>query len=57
MDIQIFDLPARTDDTFTIERRLRELENLARNGIELDEIEIDWMDSANTWLITEWSKV
>jgi hypothetical protein len=57
MDIRVFDLPTRNDDPYTIERRLRELENKARYGVKLDEIEIDWMDTANTWLIAEWSKV
>jgi hypothetical protein len=57
MDIRVFDLPTRNDDPYIIERRLRELENKARYGVKLDEIEIDWMDTANTWLITEWSKV
>ena len=57
MDIRVFDLPTRYADPYTIERRLRELEEQARSGVKLDEIEIDWMDSANTWLIAEWSKV
>jgi hypothetical protein len=57
MDIRVFDLPTRDDDPTTIERCLRELENKARYGVKLDEIEIDWMDTANTWLIAEWSKV
>lgn len=57
MDIRVFDLPTRNDDPYTIERRLRELEERARSGAKLDEIEIDWMDTANTWLIAEWSKV
>ena len=57
MDIRVFDLPTRNDDPYIIERRLRELENKARYGVKLDEIEIDWMDTANTWLIAEWSKV
>lgn len=57
MDICVFDLPTRRDDPYTIERRLRELEERARSGVKLDEIEIDWMDTANTWLIAEWSKV
>jgi hypothetical protein len=57
MDIRIFDFPTRNDDPYTIERRLRELEEQARRGVELDEVEINWMDTANTWLIAEWSKV
>ena len=57
MDIRVFDLPTRNDDPYIIERRLHELENKARYGVKLDEIEIDWMDTANTWLIAEWSQV
>lgn len=57
MDIRVFDLPTRNDDPFTIERRLKELEDKARHGVALDEIEIDWMDTANTWLISEWSNI
>jgi hypothetical protein len=57
MDIRVFDLPTRYDDPYAIECRLRELEDRAREGIELDEVEINWMDTANTWLIAEWSKV
>jgi len=57
MDIRVFDLPTRYDDPYAIERRLKELEDRARHGVELDEVEINWMDTANTWLIAEWSKV
>lgn len=57
MDIRIFDLPTRDAGILTIERRLRELEEQARRGAKLDEIEIDWMDTANTWLIAEWSNI
>jgi hypothetical protein len=57
MDIRVFHLPTQSDDPYTIERRLRELEERARHGVELDEVEINWMDTANTWLIAEWSKV
>jgi len=57
MDIRVFTLPTRSDDPSTIERRLIELEDRARHGVELDEVELNWMDTANTWLIAEWSKV
>ena len=55
MDIRVFDLPTRNDDVTLIERRLTELERRARNGEPLDEIELDWMDTANTWLMVAWS--
>lgn len=51
MDVRVFNLPTRDDDLYTIERRLYELEERARRGTDLDEVEINWMDTANTWLI------
>lgn len=57
MDIRVFDLPARDADPVEIEKTLTELESKARSGVRLDEIELDWMDSANTWLIAEWSSI
>jgi hypothetical protein len=53
MDIRIFDLPTRHDRPEVIERRLAELERRAQHGENLDEVEIDWMDTANTWLLVE----
>jgi hypothetical protein len=57
MDIRVFDLPTRNADVALIERRLSELERRARNGEHLDEIELDWMDTANTWLLVATSSV
>jgi hypothetical protein len=57
MDIRVFDLPTRDDSVSVIERRLSELESAARQGVSLDEIELDWMDTANTWLMAEYSNV
>jgi hypothetical protein len=56
MDIRVFNLPTRNNDASVIERRLYELEDRARHGIMLDEVEINWMDTANNWLIAEQSK-
>ena len=53
MDIRVFDLPTRDDRTEVIERRLAELERRVQNGESLDEVEVDWMDTANTWLLVE----
>jgi len=52
MELRIFDLPTPNDDTNIIERRWCELNTKFRNGDELDEVEINWMDSANNWLTT-----
>jgi hypothetical protein len=53
MDIRVFDLPTREDRTEVIERRLAELERRVQNGEALDEVEVDWMDTANTWLLVD----
>jgi len=53
MDIRIFDLPTRRDRPEVIERRLAELERRARNGEDLDGVEMDWIDTANTWLLVQ----
>lgn len=55
MEIRVFDLPTINDDFYTIERRYNELESKYRNGEQLDEVEINWMETANTWLMTVWS--
>ena len=50
VDVRIFDLPTRRDSLIDIERRWCELNTRLRAGERLDEVEIDWMDTANTWL-------
>lgn len=52
MDIRVYDLPTLNQGRETVEKRLNELENMYRRGEQLDEIEIDWIDTANTWLMT-----
>lgn len=51
MKVKIFDLPTRSDPLGVIERQYVELVSAKRNGVVLDEILLDWMDTANTWLI------
>lgn len=55
MDIRVFDLPTINDAPENIERRICELNTKYRNGEQLDEIELDWLDTANTWLHGAWS--
>ncbi len=50
-DYRVFELPTVNDDTFVIERTWCALNTRLRNGDSLDEVEINWMDSANTWLL------
>ena len=52
MDIRVYNLPTQRDSFDIIEKRFNELEVKYRNGEALDEIEIDWLDTANTWLLT-----
>ena len=51
MDIVIHDFPKFSDNRYKIERKYCELVNLYRNGTQLDVETLDWMDSANTWLM------
>ena len=50
-DYRVFELPTVNDDTFVIGRTWCALNTRLRNGDSLDEVEINWMDSANTWLL------
>lgn len=56
-DYRVFELPTANDDTFVIERTWCELNTRLRNGDSLDEVEINWMDTANTWLLTSASSL
>lgn len=50
-DIKVYNLPTKEDNVFIIERKYCELYSRYRNGEVLDEVEINWMDNANTWLM------
>lgn len=52
MNVTLFTLPTPKDDIRVIERTWCELNTRLRNGEKLDEVEINWMDTANTWLMT-----
>lgn len=51
MDVVLYSFPTKADGVFAVEQRFCELLSQYRNGEKLDEIEIDWLDSANTWLM------
>lgn len=51
MDIQVFSFPTFTNDK-DVEKVYCQFLNKYRNGEALNKEELDWMDSANTWLIT-----
>ena len=57
MDIQVFSFPTINDDVTAVEEVYCSLVNKYRNGDSLMLEELDWMDSANTWLITTGSKL
>ena len=52
MEFRIFSLPTERDDIRIIESRWCELNTKLRNGEQLDDVELNWMDTANNWLIT-----
>jgi hypothetical protein len=57
MDIQVFSFPILSDGVTAVEEAYCGLLNKYRQGEVLDTEELDWMDSANTWLITTGSKL
>lgn len=57
MDIQIFSFPTLNDGRLVVEEVYCDLVNKYRNGEVLDVEELDWMDSANTWLIDTGTKL
>ena len=50
MDVKVFSFPTMQNPTL-VERAYCELLNAKRNGESLDDEVIDWMETANTWLI------
>jgi hypothetical protein len=51
-EVRVFDLPTLNDRFEVIEDKFCELTSKYRNGERLDRVELDWMDSANSWLIS-----
>lgn len=52
-EVLVFKFPSLNGDSRTeIERKYCELVNEYRNGARLDPEVLDWMDTANTWLMT-----
>lgn len=52
INIEIFDLPTLNSSVHKIEEKFCELNKRYRNGEALDEVEITWLDQANTFLQT-----
>lgn len=57
MDVAVYSFPTMADGVVAVEQKFCELMTLYRNGEHLDEIEIDWLDSANNWLMDTESKL
>ena len=50
IDVQVYSFPTKESSAREIEQRYCELHSKYRDGEKLDEIEFDWMNSANNWL-------
>lgn len=50
MQIEMFSLPTK-DDIMAVEQKYCEVYNAYRNGERLEPEVLDWMDTANTWLM------
>lgn len=57
MDVEVFKFPTLRDGRIAVETKFCELVNQYRRGEDLVPEAIDWMDSANTWLMTTGSKL
>ena len=57
IDVEMHTFPTLKDGRIAIEVKYCELVNKYRNGESMDYETVDWMDSANTWLITTGSKL
>ena len=52
MQVEMFSLPTMKDGLVAVEQKYCEIYNAYRNGEKLDPEVLDWMDTANTWLLT-----
>lgn len=57
MQVELFSLPTMKDGVRVVEQKFCEVYNAYRNGEKLDPEVLDWMDSANNWLMTTGSKL
>ena len=57
MEIEVYSFPTMKDGRNAVEYKYCELLNQYRNGEHLDPEVLDWMDSANTWLMTAKGKL
>jgi len=57
MDVETYTFPTMNDGRIVVEEAYCNLINAYRNGDTLKPEMLDWMDSANTWLITTETKL
>jgi len=57
MDVEMYTFPTLTDGRIAVEEKYCELINKYRNGEAMDPVVIDWMDTANNWLMTTGTKL
>lgn len=57
MEIEIYNFPTMRDGRIAVEEAYCHLVNAYRNGDPLKPEMLDWMDSANTWLMTTGTKL
>lgn len=52
MDIRIYELPTLAPENYCqIEQKVNELQSRYRDKKNIDHIEMDWLDTANNWLM------
>ena len=51
MQIEMFSLPTMKDGITAVEQKFCQIHSAYRNGETLDPEVLDWMDTANTWLM------
>ena len=57
MEIEVYTFPTLNDGCIAVEQKFCELLNAYRNGEQLKPEAIDWMDTANNWLMTVGTKL
>lgn len=57
MEIETYTFPTMRDGRIAVEEAYCHLINAYRNGETLKPEMLDWMDTANTWLMTTGSKL
>lgn len=57
MNVELYNFPTMKDGRIAVEEVYCHLVNKYRAGERLEPEALDWMDTANTWLMTSGSKL